>query len=182
MRLFVALYPPISCALEMLQCLDSLAPSGQPVPPHRATPPDQIHLTIQFIGERTPKELDDAIESVARSASGLGPFRLTPRRLCVLPENGPARLIAIETDAPPQLIEIQRRLAHRLARRPRSDPADRFTPHLTLARLRPESAEFRLDAQVGNSVTPFDVLDVALMRSVVRPGGAEHREVFRVAL
>ncbi len=174
-RLFVAVYPPTKVSAEMIGDLGALS-----LPPHRITPSLQVHLTLQFIGDTELDRLDEVIESVRRSASGLAPFELRPRRLIALPEQGPKRLVAMETDAPATMLELQRRLAQRLARSPRGDPGDRFLPHLTLCRFRAPTPF----AQPGRDsrIAPFTVDRVMLMRSVLLPGGAEHREVARAPL
>jgi 2'-5' RNA ligase len=169
-RLFVAAYPPPALARAALERIGSLG-----LPEHRATPGEQVHLTLQFIGDTDPRELDAVRESVARSASGLAAFELTPARLITLPKRGPSRLVALETDAPPGVLELHRRLAHRLASETRKDAADRFLPHLTLCRFRRPARGVRVDE--GVELDPFVVPEIRLMRSVLRPEGAEHRVV-----
>lgn len=168
LRLFAGIYPSPEFAASALSLLEDL----NDLPPHRASPPGQIHLTTQFIGETDPRQIEAIRESVARSASGLGAFSITAERLITLPERGPARLVAIETDAPPPLIELHRRLAARLARNPRKNASDRFVPHLTVCRFRAPTTGVRLDrpAPLGG----FEVREVRLMRSILRPEGAEH--------
>lgn len=175
LRLFVGVYPPEGVSRAMLRALERL-----PMPPHRATPPSQVHLTLQFVGDVPARELDDVIESVERSAAGLGPFTLTPRRLVSLPERGRARLVAAETDSPANLLELQRRLAHRLARNARQRAGDRFLPHLTLCRFRDAGPWERIIADLA--APAFDVLRIVLVRSTLRPEGAEHHAVREVAL
>lgn len=142
------------------------------IAPHRSTPPDQVHLTLQFIGPTDPRELEEKAESVERSASGIGAFELTPVRFITLPQRGRPRLVALETDAPPGLLEIQRRLAHRLASKPRRDPGDRFLPHLTLCRFTHRARPRDLDQSV--EFDAFQIDRIALMRSILRESGAEH--------
>jgi 2'-5' RNA ligase len=84
------------------------------------------------------------------------------------------------TDAPAPLLELQRRLAHRLARSPRAKAGDRFLPHLTLCRFSGGARAPRIDEPTD--ISAFAVDHVMLMRSVLRPSGAEHSEVARVAL
>jgi 2'-5' RNA ligase len=175
-RLFVAIYPPPEHVERLAAALGALD-----LPPHRLTPRAQVHLTLHFIGEVPASDLDDAIESVQRSAAGLPDFSLTTRRLITLPRRGPSRLVAAETDAPPTLLEAQRRLVTRLAARPRRRPGDRFTPHLTLCRFRSPARGLRIDVPV-EAAGAFHVDRIALMRSVLRPEGAEHREVASVEL
>lgn len=169
LRLFVAIYPPPEIVAEALEWLSAFR-----LPPHRLTPADQVHLTLQFIGDVTPGRLDETIESVERSAAGLDAFTLQLTRLLRLPERGPARLIAAEADQPVSLMEMQRRLAHRLARNPRENSGDRFLPHFTLARFRSPTW---FDIDVGDAPLasePFVVESVALMSSTLTPEGARH--------
>jgi len=175
LRLFVAIYPPAEVAGALLASLRE-----HEFGDHRETPVDQVHLTLQFIGERSKNEMDDVIESVERSASGIGAFELTPLRLITLPGRGRPRLIAAETDAPAGLMELQRRLAQRLARSPRVKPGDRFTPHLTLCRFAKQGRHERVEAELD--FEPFAVGEIKLMRSVLLPEGAQHREVRAVRL
>ena len=175
LRLFVAIYPPAEVAEALLASVRE-----HELDDHRMTPAEQVHLTLQFIGERGKKELDDVIESVERSASGIGAFELTPLRLITLPERGRPRLIAAETDAPAGLMELQRRLAQRLARSPRGKPGDRFTPHLTLCRFAKHGRHERVGAEL--ELVSFGVSEIKLMRSVLLPERAQHREVRAVRL
>ncbi|MCL4742156.1 MAG: RNA 2',3'-cyclic phosphodiesterase [Phycisphaerales bacterium] len=172
-RLFVAVYPPAETVRALRRAVNRLT-----LGVGRDTPAEQVHLTLLFIGDRTPGELPAIAESVERSCAGFSAFPLTPRRLITLPERGPARLIAAETDAPAPLVEIQRRLAARLARNARD--ARRFRPHLTLVRFRPGDRPARVDEPV--ECEPFLVDRVALTRSVLTASGAEHRQVAAVRL
>lgn len=170
LRLFVAAYPPPEAAETMLRALRALELAR-----HREVPPTQVHMTLQFIGDRAPSELDAVAESVERSCAGIAAFSLKALTLTTLPERGHARLVAAETDAPAPLLELHRRLAHRLAREPRRNPADRFLPHMTVCRFAHGERQPRLRAAI--EAPPFRVERAVLMRSILRPGGAEHAEV-----
>jgi 2'-5' RNA ligase len=179
LRLFVAVYPPPERAEAMLEAARRIGERGG-APAWRLTPLAQIHLTLQFIGDRREGELDETLESVRRSGAGIGGFVLTPRRMVTLPERPPTRLIAVETDAPAPLLELQRRLAARLARRARREAGDRFRPHLTVCRFRGDSASFVVDEAV--EVGGFEVREIVVVASVLSAGGAEHRAIERVGL
>lgn len=132
------------------------------------------------MGDVPSRELDAITESVERSAAGLSAFALTPRRLLTLPQHAHPRLIAAETDSPPTLLEIQRRLALRLASNVRPNPGDRFLPHLTLGRFNPGPRPAAIDHPID--LPPFEINEIILMRSTLSPAGAEHHEVRRVKL
>jgi 2'-5' RNA ligase len=175
LRMFVAIRPPPEHVERLLAQMEALD-----LPPHRTTPIEQVHLTLLFIGDVPTHALDATIESVQRAAAGLPGFRLAPQRLITLPRRGPSRLVAAETDAPPTLLELHRRLVTRLASSPRERTGDRYTPHLTLCRFRSSAEDVRIDQPIVKE--PFDAARIVLMRSTLRPSGAEHHEVASAAL
>ena len=141
---------------------------------------------IRWAQENAPRVLAgrgygaETVESVRRAAGGLSATELRPQRLIGLPRRGPTRLIAAETDAPPVLLELQRRLATRLAREVRRRPGDRFLPHLTLCRFRAPTRHPTIEVPLD--LPPFPVAEVRLMRSTLHPDGARHHEVSTVVL
>ncbi|QYU68299.1 hypothetical protein J4558_26360 [Leptolyngbya sp. 15MV] len=63
MRLFVAIAPPEEMARRLREQINALPD----LPPHRLAPIEQVHMTVQFIGEVTPRELPAVEEAVERS-------------------------------------------------------------------------------------------------------------------
>ena len=117
-----------------------------------------------------------------RAASGLSSFVLTPQRLISLPQRGPRRLVAVDTDAPWPLRELKSRLVTRLARN-RSESRRTYLPHLTLARFRRPDASAAVDEPIARAAElAFAVTGILLMRSTLSADGAVHHEVARVAL
>ncbi len=166
LRLFVAAYPPPEIAVALLASLGQLD-----LPPGRLVPPEQVHLTLHFIGETPVAMIDSIVETVRHAARGMDSFALTPWQLITLPKRPPVRLVAAETDRPAALMELQRRLA----RNPRHNAGDRFRPHLTLCRLGPATKLAALEVPLG--VPPFLVETIALVRSTLDPLGAYHEVV-----
>lgn len=146
----------------------------------RTVPSHQIHLTLLFIGDTDSRELAETTESVRRACAGTEPFELTARRLVTLPPEGEPRVLAIETDAPPVLLEIQRRLVSRLARPSQRTRGAAFLPHLTVGRFEHVGTH----GQIERDIEPVSVLikEIRLMESVLRPTGAEHTVVERIVL
>lgn len=175
-RLFVAIYPSPQAAAWLAERAAALRVRA------RAVPPDQIHMTALFLGDTDDRQLPEVIESIRRSAAGIDPFSLTVLRLITLPQRGPARLIAAETDAPPGLVEIVRRLVTRLARPNQKESSRPYLPHLTLARFGGSGGP-RLEVEVPQADRPtFGVSHLALMESHLRPDRAEHRLVERIGI
>ena len=101
-------------------------------------------------------------------------------QLVTFPERGTPRLIALELDAPPTLLEIRRRLVQRLAHRPRRENPDRFTPHMTLTRFKPDAHPKRVRHTV--TLPGFQVSEVVLFRSHLKPTGAIYSRASAAAL
>lgn len=173
MRLFLSLHPPLQVARALASALEQVA-----LPPRRATPLDQVHLTVLFVGELEQRRLAATIESAERAAASIAPFELTVTQLETLPEHGPARLIAAATDAPGALLELHARLVARLATK-RARPAP-LHPHLTLCRFNAPT-RFALPS-IALEPLVFAVDALSLQHSTLRPSGAEHRQIARIAL
>ena len=167
-RLFVVAYPPPEIALAYLDAAAALD-----LPPGRFTPPEQVHLTLHFIGPIPAREVERVAESVGLAASGVTPCTATPLHLRTLPERGDPRLLALELAPSPSVAELHARLARRLARP--SKGAKPYLPHLTLFRFQPGAGSPTLDQ--GVSLPGFAVDRIRLVRSVLHAAGAEHREV-----
>ena len=166
LRLFVAAYPPMETALALSRALPQ-----ELLPFVRNTAPEQIHLTLLFLGKVMPKELEAVTESIDRSCAGQGAFQLSFEKLTVLPRQRPKRIVVATTNVPSALLEIRSRLTRRLSRQSRERPNDRFLPHLTLARFQQPQA---LVLEEPLSLDPISISEIRLMRSQLMPGGAKH--------
>jgi len=149
--------------------------------------PEQVHLTLHFLGNVSARDLPETIESIDRAKKGLHAFALAPGEIIALPQSARRqrpRLIAIETDAPADLLELQRRLAQRFARPAREKPGDRFLPHITLARFRwsgggepLEHPAWKGPIERPPTPSPFDVSEFHLVKSVLGFDGAVHQTI-----
>jgi 2'-5' RNA ligase len=167
LRLFVAAYPPPEVAQQLIDQLSSFNPRNL-----RLTAPGQLHLTLQFIGDTDPRQLDDVRESISRAVSGIQPATVAVQSLISLPERGRARLIAAALEPHPTLLELHRRLAIRLAKNSKDRSKSHFLPHMTLGRY--TTLGERIEAPLPGQRS-FDVSEVVLVQSLLRSHGAEHR-------
>jgi len=182
-RLFVAAYPTPELSALLHHQLSRLD-----LPPHRKIATEQVHLTLHFVGETPEREVDRVIESVEKATRGLSPCTLDVLGLLTLPQRGRARLVAAEVSKSGSLPELQRRLVQRLARKPRPGSSDRYLPHMTLCRFRsPTRYELSPGASAiegpGDAAAPdFSLCEVVVVRSLLRPTGAEHAPIARYKL
>ena len=126
MRLFVALDLPWQLKQRLL-----LLAGG--VPGARWVPPENLHLSLRFIGEVSPvqaEEIDHALAAVraprfSLSLAGVGVFEKSGR--------GGVLWVGVERDA--ALDHLQTKIETALQRAGLEPERRRFAPHLTLARL-----------------------------------------------
>lgn len=135
---------------------------------------ENYHLTLRFIGDiddRTADEVADALDRVARR-----PFTVALSGLDCFSGRGPHSLFA-RAEPSPALVELQaehERIIQRLGLPPEGR---RFTPHVTLARLRGTSA-----AEVASwlamrgdvRLPPFEVSRFVLLSSRASTGGGPY--------
>jgi 2'-5' RNA ligase len=148
----------------------------------RATRPENLHITVRFLGECDPGRLPAVREAMEEAAQDTAPFMLAPGRPGVF-RRGRDSVVWLE---PAGDREALRRLHGRLERSLAGKGFDRddrpFTAHLTLARQVPEA---RLDALPGlpadeAAVTAAD--HIALMRSAHADGRLVYTALERVQL
>jgi 2'-5' RNA ligase len=174
-RLFVAAYPPVEVVKSLLDQLGAMKPKGL-----KLSPPEHVHLTLQFIGDTELRDLEEVQESVLRAASGLAPATIRVEALISLPERGRARLVAAVLEPHPTISELHRRLAMRLAKNARERSGEHFLAHMTLGRY-PGGGGERIEASVIGPI-PFEIREAVLVQSILRPQGAEHRPVATFSL
>ncbi|MCB1534533.1 MAG: RNA 2',3'-cyclic phosphodiesterase [Rhodoblastus sp.] len=125
-RLFTGLEIPSDIATEL-----SLLRGG--LPGARWIEPEDYHLTLRFIGDIQMERANDIAEALASIAAA--PFSVKLERLAVFGSDKPRALIARTADSA-ALTALQ--LEHERLVRRLGAPAEKrkFTPHVTLARLR----------------------------------------------
>lgn len=168
-RLFVAIPLPRDVRDRLLALCSGL-------PGARWVEPDNIHLTLRFIGEVADGEVREIAGALARVDAPA--FALSLAGVYHFGSARRARTLWAGVDRQPDLALLYGRVEQSL-RRAGIAPDDRkFTPHVTLARLKgtppPRLASY---VQTHNlfRAGPFPVTEFALFRSFLSQDGAIHR-------
>jgi 2'-5' RNA ligase len=151
--------------------------------------PDLLHITLRFLGEISPKEVENARVALREAAAQLAAFEFSVEGLGVFPSPQRARVLWAGVDAGREkLVDLAERISQALSARG-FPPEDRpFTPHLTLARARerlPAATVARLGALLQRPVEPIGhcpVGQVDLMQSVLGPKGPTYTSLDAVPL
>jgi len=134
-KLFVGLFVPAAAAREIHTTVRGvLAGAG-----FRLVVPEELHLTLRFIGPTPESRIEDLRASLGRSLAGLAGPRLRLARTGTFPETGAARVLWVGVEEDPgaegRLAAIARAADAAVAQASAGGPAgDPFHPHITVAR------------------------------------------------
>jgi len=177
--LFVALEIPadvrgqFAALINELRALESKSSAEKP----RWVRPENLHVTLKFIGHIEPARLDPIRATLANVRSE-APVDLRFRGLGFFPNARRPRVLWAGTAASQNLASIAGDVDASLARlgMPAEDRA--FTPHLTLARCEPSGISTALSAAVErDAARDFGGLrtnQFHLIESKLKPSGAEY--------
>jgi RNA 2',3'-cyclic 3'-phosphodiesterase len=174
MRLFVALEIPSAVRENLAALLKSLRAVS---PQTRWVRPENLHVTVKFIGEVPEANLADIRGALARVRSD-HPVTLDFRGLGFFPNDEHPRILWAGIAASPNLktlaVDIDKaveKLGIPREQRP-------FSPHLTLTRFEPPGLPEKLRAAIQeNAARDFGSLRTSqfhLIESKLKPSGAEY--------
>jgi 2'-5' RNA ligase len=146
------------------------------IPGAKWVSPEQLHLTVRFIGEvdgalfSDIKNILDEINSAA--------FSLQLKGVGYFPPRGAPRVlwIGLEKSEPLQL--LKKKIDTKLLRVGVEPEGRKFSPHITIARLKKSPVHKIANFLSGNglfSQEPFQVEDFKLYSSILSPKGAYHK-------
>ncbi len=136
----------------------------------------QIHLTVRFIGEVDGvlfHDIKNALHEVSFAA-----FSLQLKGVGCFPPRGKPRVlwVGLEKSEPLQL--LRKKIDAALFRIRVAPEGRKFSPHITLARLKNSPVQKIANFLAGNglfSQEPFQVEDFKLYSSILSPKGAYHK-------
>lgn len=129
---------------------------GRSVQGARAVPEEQIHLTLRFVGDVDGTTFLD-IEEKLHTLSGKN-FPLLIRGVGHFPPRGKPRIIWAGVESSDELLRLKRKVDNQLIEC--GIPADsrKYSPHITLARLKTTTSKRVTEFLAGNSFLQFDQL------------------------
>lgn len=185
MRLFVAVNFPFEIKKSIGSFMQDLRKVKADL---KWVEPENLHLTVQFLGNVSEEQVADVVEALKRSVAGIAPFTLKLSGVGVFPARERPRVFWVgaagETD---KLLELSRRVQRELKGLGFDPGKNKFSPHLTLARLR-SPAGFsdvmdRAEKAAENKVFgAAKISTVDLMLSELGPKGPKYHTLARAPL
>lgn len=193
MRLFLAIELPdpvrqklagLSRAWQENWNEELLGLAGDPYPKASWVRPENLHVTVKFLGDVADQEVSKLCTQLA-AVRVPEPISLWPDRIECLPPGGPVRIISAglmgDLDA---VGELHRQIEKECEAVGFPCERRKFRPHVTLARLRewlPSHTRKNLaDASLGHLPAPkFTASEFVLMQSELHPQGSRYLALAR---
>lgn len=183
MRTFIAIEipPEVKTALAALQ--DELRHAGAEV---SWTKPDNIHLTLKFLGEVEAQRIVTIEQACAATAAECAPFELRLAGTGVFPDARRPRVLWAGLDGDVENARrMQMRLDERLSAAGFAREEKAFQLHLTIGRVKSNRNARQLVALADAHALPalsFTVREIVLMKSELHPAGARYTPLARAPL
>jgi len=174
-RSFIAVDTSEQVKSELVRLLNEL--KGRTALNVKWVKPEQMHLTLVFLGEVSPEFIEKAKAQLAIVAKGFKPFQCQLENLGAFPSVQKARVIWSGLKrGEMELKELQAEVASVMAKIGYVPEKRTFTPHLTLGRIRePDDARFIQGCSFTSSVLLVDQL--ILFKSELQPTGPVYTKI-----
>ncbi len=153
-RTFIAIPANDGVYAQALSVMDALRPLTDNV---RWVAPDNLHWTLQFLGEVTDEDLYPVCREVTRAAQAQAAFELASLGVSAFPSVMKPRTIWLGAgEGSEPLCQLQDAIEERMAKLGFRPERQRYTPHLTIGRVQQGShAGSRLSEQLAE-LSDFD--------------------------
>jgi RNA 2',3'-cyclic 3'-phosphodiesterase len=184
MRLFVAINFTSKDRQRMARSARKMREAELPV---RWVDPDQIHLTLKFLGEVRPERVPAVEEAVARVAAKTRVFTMQMGGSGAFPTTRRPKVIWLGAQASPELRCLKHDLEWELAPLGFEREVRAFHPHVTLGRARVDAraGDFRGFEELVAAMdfrAEITVRGVDLMKSTLSAKGARYQKLVTARL
>ncbi|WP_322509636.1 RNA 2',3'-cyclic phosphodiesterase [Anaerolinea sp.] len=186
-RAFVAIDLPEDLRHKLGEIMDSLKKKTPRAV--RWVPPQNIHLTLKFLGNVSPNNLNTLTQMLRQEALRHSPMQFSVGGLGAFPSKQRPRVIWVGVHAPPALMDLQRCVDQETAVLGYPVEEREYSPHLTLGRVSQnvtalelrQIADALFDTHVGD-LGVVRVTEIRLYRSDLQPGGSVYTPLFTAPL
>lgn len=179
MRLFTAFSVPDTVRESLVL---ETAPLRGAYPDLKWVGMNTFHITIDFLGEVEDRALKTICEAMETAGPMQEPFTMSYQGLGAFPGKGRPKVVFLKAERGiDECRTVQRGFAYGMKHQA-SEERKKFTPHITLARIR-NSRSWPDVSREGRSVSAvFEVNRIILYSSHLKPSGAEYEELYSVKL
>lgn len=175
LRCFIAVALPETVKDSLGDVLNILRKSPASV---RWIPPENIHLTIKFLGQTDQSLITPMKESLNKKLLTYKPFYITITDVGCFPNERRPRLVWIGIKRSESLSNLQKEIDADLVKFGFSLEKREFSPHLTIGRVKAQHdlpGMLRMLKELrSSSFANMEVKSISLMQSILKPAGAQY--------
>lgn len=144
--------------------------------------PQNLHLTLKFLGEIPAETIEAVTEGLAEAVSGVEPFTLGFHGLGAFPGLARPRVIWMGVfQGARECQAVQARVEEALGRRGLPRETRPYSPHLTIGRVREPRGLASLQQAIAQGGRKefgrLQVSSISLMKSELHPAGSRYTEL-----
>jgi 2'-5' RNA ligase len=180
-RLFVAVELPEEVRRAAVELAEAARPA---LPPASWVRPENLHLTLVFLGDADAARLPDLRRALGEACRGRRAFAAETAAPGAFPPRGPVRVLWLGLEPADALRALAEGLRAELDGAGFAFDRKPFRAHVTLARARspwPAAARERI-AALAPVPRRFDVAEAVLFESRLAPGGSRYSAQARLPL
>ena len=171
-RTFICIDIPAEIKLRMEKLQATLRSAGGQV---SWTRPNNIHLTLKFLGNVPAARVAAVCSGVRTACQGIGSFKVTVSGAGCFPSPRSPRVLWVGLAKAPELVSLYESVEDAMSSLGFDRETRTFSPHLTIGRLRSRENAQRLGeliTSIGFESETFEAREVIVMRSSLKPTGA----------
>jgi 2'-5' RNA ligase len=187
LRAFIAIEIPLPIRQAIFQQTESLHAALGPLV--RWVPIENMHLTLKFLGDVSPANVELISQMLTAETLGCARFPIQIGGFGAFPNSRRARVIWIGIQAPPALESLQRGVEAASARLGYEAEERPFSPHLTIGRVKQQipatdqqTVRAAVDRTKVGTLGTAEITAVNLFKSDLQPTGAVYTRLFSAAL
>ena len=183
MRCFIAIELPPAVKSALGSLLEELKKSPADI---RWVNPNNIHLTLKFLGNVNEKNIPGVINIMDAACKQYQPLTLELKGLGIFPDINRPRILWIGAEGNSVLKGLQRDIEYGMAKIGFEREDRKFTAHLTLGRFRSlrgkEDILEKIKLRGNVSLGAINVSSISLMKSDLSPEGSRYARIAEVFL
>ncbi len=184
MRCFIAISLPEELKAKISGIQEKLKAAGANV---SWTRPEGMHLTLKFFGEIEDKRIPKIEKALDLAVDCISTFTLSVSGMGIFPDVRRPRVVWIGLkEEGNNLVRLHKGVEEELKKIGFPSEDRRFTPHITLGRVRSNKNMDKLlkliEEEKSSELGSFNVSEVHLIKSELKPSGAVYTELYSVIL
>ena len=175
LRCFIAIEIPETIKKSIAAIVDNLKKSDSDV---KWVSDENIHITLQFLGETEESLVPDIKGALYKILAPYSSFYIKIADVGCFPSGKRPRVVWLGMKEPQALINLYEDIANEMVRFGYQKEERGFTPHVTIGRVKSNRnlGELlrRLEEFKVADFPGFEVQNIRLMKSELKPSGAKH--------